>query len=180
MTALLLEPHQDDAVLFASFTLIRERPDVITVLADARNQQGVTGEMRNEENRQAFRQLGVAAPVVWRYRDDEPDWEAIQDDLVRLSGPTYRRVFAPWPERGGHEQHNRIGEMAVEVFGSDRVTFYTTYVYGGPRTRVGVEVDPDPEWIIRKHRALACFESQILHGPRRFFMEDLREYVVDP
>lgn len=177
MSALLLEPHQDDAILFASFTCLRHEPLVVTVLGDARNQPGVTGAMRDEENARAFRELGLDPPVSWDYRDDEPDWHDIEGDLVALRGRGFDRVFAPWPESKGHQQHNEVGDLCSFVFGR-RVEFYTTYQFGGPKTRAGTEVSPDPDWIGRKHRALACFYSQVSVGPRRFFMEDLREYVV--
>ena len=191
MSTLLLEPHQDDAILFASFTCLRHRPLVVTVLGDARNQPGVTGAMRDEENARAFRELGLEPPVSWNYRDDDPDWADIESDFTALALRDFDRVYAPWPEAEGHDQHNRIGIMAQGILGKNRISYYTTYKFGGPKTRgplieqrrlkvIANEVIPEPDWVMRKHRALACFGSQITVGPRRFFMEDLREYVVEP
>lgn len=178
---LVLEPHQDDAVLFACFTLLRYDPRVVTVLAAARLQPGVTWQQRDAENVQAARVLGLspAAFSSWPYPDVDPPWDAIVADLEEMDDE-YELVFAPWPEPGGNGQHNRIGELALEVFGRERVRFYTTYVTGGPRTQAGEIVNPRPEWIIRKHQALACYTSQILKGPRRFFMHALDEWIVTP
>jgi hypothetical protein len=79
---------------------------------------------------------------------------------------------------GGHEQHNLVAEVARTIFG-DRVQPYLTYVRGQMRTR-GTEVPFEPQWVSRKLRALACYESQIaLTGNTQpWFMDDtLREYV---
>jgi hypothetical protein len=187
VTALLLEPHQDDAVLFATFTLLREEPLVVTVLSEANGH----GPMRDRENRDAFAVLGLDTRSLWPwpYNTEDPDWDAIRDDfeiLARTEAPgrghlrtrdhgTYERIFAPWPEPGGHPQHNAIGELARDVFG-DRVTYYTTYRYGGPRT-TGTPVAYEREWVLLKLRALACYESQILRGPVRFFTMALDEYT---
>lgn len=175
MTALLLEPHQDDAILFASFLCLTYEPHVVTVLGDARNQPGITGEMRGEENARAFRELGLEPPIQWFFRDDAPDWPEIAAAIGWRGYRNAERVFAPFPEPGGHEQHNRVGELARDVFG-DRVTYYATYKYGGPRT-TGDPVPFEREWVPRKLRALACFESQILHGPVRFFTMGLDEWT---
>lgn len=166
----------------------------MTVFGDSRchEQHGVNGDTRNAENEAAFAELtrGESRRIdTWQlpfvdtnpdWPHESPDWPEIADALRVLAGdPGFDRVFAPWPEPGGHEQHNRIGSIAADVFGRERITYYTTYRYGGPKTREGSEIEPRPEWIIRKLRALACYESQILYGPRRFFMEDLREYRLD-
>ena len=79
-------------------------------------------------------------------------------------------------ERGGHPEHNRIGELAREIFG-DRVRFYATYKVGGPRTELAPHA-PEPWMIPLKLRALACYESQMLRGPRRFFMHGLDEWTM--
>jgi LmbE family N-acetylglucosaminyl deacetylase len=179
VTALLLEPHQDDAILFASYLCLTHRPQVVTVLGDARNQPGVTGAQRDEENARAFRELGIDPPVSWPYRDDEPDWEAIVHDVGLLERRGFERVFAPLPEMAGHEQHNFLGHLVEAVFANHPVVFYTTYQFGGPRT-TGDPVPYEREWVQRKLRALACFESQILHGPVRFFTMGLDEYTRQP
>lgn len=188
--ALLLEPHQDDAVLFASFTLIEHRPTVVTVFGDSRchEQHGVNGATRNAENEAAFAELtrGEARRIdTWQlpFVDVEP-YPGVRPEIeeairVLAADPEFGHIFAPWPENGGHALHNVVGEIAARIFPPERLSFYTTYRYGGPKTREGSEVEPRPEWIIRKLRALACYESQILYGPRRFFMEDLREYRLD-
>lgn len=182
----------DDAVLFATWTLLRHRPRVVTVLRSVNQEaNGITFKEREKEDATAMAILGCEW-VNWPFPDDDPPWDEVEALLRRGElnlhdegpepdwvdvAPWPHRVFAPWPEPGGHEQHNRVGELAEAVFGSERVSFYTTYRYGGPRT-VGREVEPEPWMIPLKLRALACYESQMLRGPRRFFLDSLREYEL--
>lgn len=167
MNALLLSPHSDDAALFAAFTCQAHKPLVVTLLNGS--------EEREAEDRKAMEILGCQLEQ-WMFNDTDPDWESLAaqlSSLNKLERP--ERVFAPWPEPGGHPQHNQVGELAREVF-DGRVTFYTTYRFGGPVTVGPIEVTPEPPWILAKLKSLACYESQILNGPRRFFMSDLHEY----
>ncbi len=173
MTALLLSPHNDDAVLFASWLCLKHRPHVVTVLRSVvQEANGITHAEREAEDAAAFGVLGIRY-LQWTYPDDDPPWSEVADDLAF---ETADLVFAPWPEKGGHDHHNRIGELARNIFG-DRVTFYTTYRVGGPRT-VGTPSEPEPWMMPLKLRALACYESQMLRGPRRFFMHALDEWTM--
>ncbi len=179
MSALLLSPHNDDAVLFASFLCLKHRPHVVTVLRSVvQEANGITHAEREAEDTLAFGILGVTWDQ-WGFPDDDPPWDVIEESLREVDNvpPEYKpsEVFAPWPEKGGHEHHNRVGELARDIFG-DRVTFYTTYRVGGPRT-VGTPSEPEPWMIPLKLRALACYESQMLRGPRRFFMDSLQEWT---
>lgn len=176
-TALLLEPHQDDAALFAAFTCIRYRPHIVTVLRSVNQERmGITNDERNLEADKAAEILGCTREQ-WNEPDDSPDWEAVSRALEHVRDTTEpETVFAPWPENGGHPQHNHIGIQARRIF-AGRVVFYTTYRYGGPKT-VGIPVDYEPAWVLLKLRALACFRSQIERGPHRFFMHDLYEYTA--
>ncbi len=177
--ALLLSPHNlgDDAVLFASFLCLRHRPHVVTVLRSVvQEANGITATEREAEDTNAFRILGLTHEQ-WPYGDAAPIWGHIEQGMLTdLKSESVERVFAPWPEKGGHDHHNRVGELARDIFG-DRVTFYTTYRVGGPRT-VGTPSEPDPWMIPLKLSALACYESQILRGPRRFWMHGLDEWTM--
>ena len=177
VSALFLEPHQDDAVLFACWTLLRHRPHVVTVLRSVNQEaNGITAAEREAENEEAMAMLGCDWRQ-WNHPDNDPNWGVIRRMLeIEDAGGRPTRVFAPWPdEPGAHAQHRRIGELAEAVFGSERVSFYTTYAVGGDKTRRR-EVPYEREWIPLKLRALACYESQILRGPHRFWMMDIREY----
>ncbi len=173
MTALLLSPHNDDAVLFASWLCLKHRPHVVTVLRSVvQEANGISHAEREAEDVRAFRVLGVTHEQ-WPHPDDHPNWDAVSKGLGALDPD---RVFAPWPEPHGHEHHNQAGVLAGHIFG-ERVTFFTTYRVGGPRT-VGTPSEPEPWMIPLKLRALACYESQMLRGPRRFFMHSLDEWTM--
>ncbi len=176
MTALVLEPHQDDATLFTAFNAIRHRAHIVCVLR-SRNQDanGITTEEREAEAADAAAILGCTWEQ-WPEWDTEPDWPDIRDQLEHYDQDNSPEiVFAPAPTKGGNEQHNTIGDLAREVFGA-RVTLYETYRTGGPRVE-GVPVEFEREWVLLKLRALACFESQILRGPVRFFTHALDEWT---
>ncbi len=177
---LLLEPHNDDAALFAAWTCLRHRPHVITVLYPLlQRANGISGREREDENRAAMAILGCTWQQLLSHSDEAPDWERVRSYLDHETTNGWETVFAPWPdEPGGHEQHRQIGALALETFGSERTRFYCTYAVGGDKTR-GREVPYEPSWIEKKHRALACYRSQMERGPRRLFMMDLHEYEPD-
>lgn len=182
MTALMLDPHGDDAALFACFTLLKHRPNVIVCLTSQlqANRGGPTAATREAETSAALGVLGIYGWEQWRVKDDRPDWVAVTR-LMEGAREAYQPdvVFAPEFEVGGHEHHNAVAEIAARVFGADRVQPYLTYVRGSARSDWATEVIPKPEWIALKHRALACFTSQIeLEATRPWFMDSLREWVA--
>lgn len=167
MTALVLEPHQDDATLFTAFNAIRHKAHIVCVTAS-------TVE-REAESAAAAEILGCTFEQ-WPEPVENPDWEAVRAMMADYDERWRPEVvFAPAADDGGHPQHNAVGLQAAYVFG-DRVTLYQTYVYGGPRV-TGTPVEFERPWVIQKLRALACFESQILGGPVRFFTHALDEWT---
>ena len=176
---LLLEPHQDDATLFASFYCLRYRPRVVTLLR-SRVQElrgtGITDAERCLENARAMEILGCPYEQ-WNFSDDEPDWPLMEDDMYDLREPLEPElVFAPAYESGGHAQHNMVAEIASRVFG-DRVRPYLTYVRGQQRTK-GVPVPFEPHWPQVKLLALASFGSQIREpSTRDWFLWEQYEYA---
>ncbi len=177
MSILLLEPHNDDAVLFASWTCLRHRPHVITVLYPLiQSSNGISGIEREAENNEAMEILGCTWQQWVHQTDIDPGWELVRRNLEREAKEPWELVFAPWPdEPAAHDHHRQIGALALDVFGPERTRFYCTYAVGGDKTR-GREVPYEPAWIEKKHRALACYRSQMERGPRRLFMMDLMEY----
>jgi LmbE family N-acetylglucosaminyl deacetylase len=178
---LFLSPHNDDECLFGSFTLIAHKPYVFICTRSMKQAEfGVTYEQREEETACALQILGVTSWSQGMYHDTNHYLlDALYGDFKNLDQVLRpERVWAPATELGGHEQHNLVAEVARTIFG-DRVQPYLTYVRGQMRTR-GTEVPFEPQWVSRKLRALACYESQIaLTGNTQpWFMDDtLREYV---
>lgn len=183
MSAILFSPHQDDAVLFACWTLLAHDPLVVTVLASQLQEDrgtGISNDTRVTEDCCAFAELGVADWTQWPYLDSAPDWDAVGSAMRLLDerlGPSL--VFAPAPEPDGHDQHNAIGNLAADVFGS-RVTGYLTYRRGHGRSRSDREVAFEPSWPALKLGALACYRSQIMEpSTRDWFLElSLREWYA--
>lgn len=206
---LLIDCHGDDGALFASWTIIRERPAVLVVY-DSRIQsnRGVLGcgsMTRREETKQAHGELleYASAPLFLGFQDDltytpEMISAAIATHVMQQL-ETVTDIWAPAFEEGGHEQHNLVALACNAFEGTCNVHRYLTYTRAGGKSRPqripnrtgppgynAVEVSPPSgEAIARKLRALACFKSQMQLDPRLgtaewFYGNDLREYVLLP
>lgn len=192
MSALLLSPHNDDAVLFASFTLIRHQPRVITCfrsdVQEHRHRFGVTFVERELEDVDAMIALGLDHHMLeqWPFLDSEPV-EALRA-LIRekFAGlPLGLHVFAPAWEEEGHDQHNLVAEEADLRWGgaANRVeggslTYYMTYTQGRVRS-CGEPVPFENEWVPLKLRALACYESQLrLDSTAHHFWHGIHEFYL--
>lgn len=182
MTTLLLEPHQDDAVLFSTFNALRFHAHVVTILeshVQERRGIGVTNASRLAENEAAVCGVLGLEWTQWPYSDADPDWGAVTRALEILDERLEPvRVLAPAVELGGHDHHNQVGSIARMLFG-DRLTGYMTYRrHEGKST--GREVEYEPPWVTLKLRALACYRSQIetpAAGCTPWFIGDQREWV---
>lgn len=171
--ALLLSPHADDEVLFAAFTVIRYRPDVVICCPSVRD-YGSTAE-RHWESQNAGNILHAASVEQWAYEsEDELAWRLISLDQARHRP----LVFAP-SEDCSHPDHRMVGSAAARVFGGRLFRFHTYNATG--KVRRGTQVAFEPAWVQLKLRALAMFTTQLEH-PRahKFFMEDLHEYYEVP
>jgi LmbE family N-acetylglucosaminyl deacetylase len=180
---LILSPHNDDVVLFATFTLLRESPHIAVVLDSyvqvQRGHADCTPEVRRREDSTALvGVLGCRDLSFLGFRDDQPDWNGIKAELQHR----YQQrndidlVYAPFPEINGHDHHNRVGEIAHMLW-PGRVKFYTTYTNKG-KSR-GVFVPYQPEWVLLKLRALACYETQVtLDNCCEHFLRDQFEYYA--
>lgn len=179
----LFSPHNDDAALFAAYTLLRHRPHVVTVLRSELQWQrglGITAAQRQLEDDCAFRVLGLDSWAQWPYSDVDPDWGGVENAMRILDERVQpETVFAPAPELGGHDDHNQVGDLAEKVFGADRVAWFLTYRRGEGRS-VGVPVDFQGGWGELKQAALDCYVSQIAEpSTAAWFADPLRllEYV---
>lgn len=182
MTALLLSPHQDDCALFSCFLALHHQAIVITCMRgeiQARRGNPITNEERVNEDRCAFDILGLDYGMLDQ-SDIDPDENALDrsiSELVTELDPD--TLIFPAVEENGHEQHNMVGRIG-ERFTDLHLIRYTTYTRSGGRT-TGREVVPEPWMIPLKLRALACYESQILHDKtmtRGWFMGPIHEYVL--
>lgn len=181
MTAVLFEPHHDDAVLFATYSLLEYRPHVITVFGNARKQEpDVSCAERVEEQGRAFAMLGGFEWGMWLFEDTASHTWKLQE-AVQASMSSYEDfdlILAPYPEPLGHEQHNLLGLAAKEVFG-ERVRYYLTYERGSGRSQGPNEVQPEKGWPALKFAAMGCYSSQIeLESTRPWFAagDCLREW----
>lgn len=184
MTALVLEPHADDAALFCAFNAIRYQAKVVTVLSSQVQWDrgtGITNARRVQENADAMQQLGIDRPEQWPYSDAAPAWDQIGVALRMLDERLEPEiVFAPAVELGAHDHHNQVGDLADIVFGRARVVHYLTYTPAG-KSVGGSPAEYEPGWVALKLRALACFESQIATaaaGCTPHFVRGLEEYVT--
>ena len=166
LAGVLFSPHADDEALFASFTILRHRPDVVICFPSA-GDYGDT-DARLAESRDACSILGAAGVEQWQGGDLAAQMRAY-DERVHPA-----RVWASDP-RASHPDHVAVALAAAEVF-QERLTTYNTYDAAG-KVRAGTQAEFEPEWVESKLRALARYTSQLRH-PRAhaFFVEDLREY----
>jgi LmbE family N-acetylglucosaminyl deacetylase len=176
---ILLSPHSDDETLFAAYTCQQHHPLIVVCLRSVVQEQrfGITHDTRQAEAECAATELGCQIAQL-QISDAEPDWLELGIQLQKLR-PDVERVFAPAIEVDGHEQHNRVGEIALQVFGSRRVTQYLTYRRGLGRSTNGQRVVPEPDWVLGKLRALACYTSQVFEPScQPWFTDRLDEYLV--
>lgn len=162
----LFEPHADDAALFASFTVIRHKPRVVTCFPSS-GDYGDT-QVRHAETVAAMTILGGGPCEQW----DETDIEAKMRDMDERLRPTI--VFAP-SIIASHADHVAVGVAAL-VFG-DRLRRYHTY--DGEKVRSGDLVPHEVGWAARKRLALDCYLTQRSHPrAKAFFDLDLAEYMA--
>lgn len=184
--SILIQPHDDDAFLFACFTLLREKPLLVTVfdswVQPARGIPGTSAAQRANETARACSILGVKHERLG-FRDDVVvnDTE-IFGRLHRAFPGDYAinaQIIAPAFEAGGHPQHNLCAEA---VIGLNVTCQYLTYRCDpSGKSSNGLEVPFDPRWVHLKLRALACFKSQFQQATgcvEHFIGRSLREYML--
>lgn len=177
-STVLLSPHNDDAVLFSTWNLLRHRPHVVTVFLSVKQKAyGITAAKRQDEDLAAFRILGVRSWKQLPHLDSQPLPPTWLDELAG----EYEFCIAPAVEGGGHEQHNEVGRAALDAFGAERTIRYLTYRRHHGKSDWGREVPYEPAWVALKLQALACYRTQIetvAAGCTPHFAADLREYVA--
>jgi LmbE family N-acetylglucosaminyl deacetylase len=178
---LFLAPHNDDETLFGALSIQREQPLVVVVFeAYLQGKRGalITPQQRRNETLAAMKILGVHVEFMG-LRDDvviEPTFLA-NDFCLKFKDRQIESVFAPAIEIGGNVHHNLVGQ-AANLQWPGIVRHYTTYTSAG-KSR-GYPVPKQPDWIAKKLRALACYESQIAEpSTQEHFMRDIYEYYAE-
>jgi LmbE family N-acetylglucosaminyl deacetylase len=181
---LFVSPHNDDAALFASFTLQRERPLVLTVFDShvqvSRGHYACDAATRRKEDAAAMEILGCGIAFSG-VSDEEPELTIKERVRGALSHWTPSEVWIPAVEDGGHLQHNLVGEIGSDVFAGSKIHRYLTYTRTHGKSTNGREVKPTGAMMMKKLQALACYRTQIeidALGCWPHFM-DLREFCLD-
>lgn len=158
MKKLLVSPHNDDEALFCAFTMLREKPLVLTVtdsFIQFERGDDITWMQRRQESKEAALILGC-----------EVEFGGIRD--TELTADSLRKLFAKYQDydvvyapaiQGGNWQHDMISNIAQEMF--QNVILYTTYTKSKLHTTGSVEIVPTPEEIDLKNQALFCYQSQL-------------------
>lgn len=156
---LWISPHNDDSVLFGAFTLIREKPLVLTV-TDSFIQQNrgekITPDQRRIEDIEAMKVLGCSI-IFGGIRDDVIDDWALRVLFSKFKN--FETVYIPAPIIPGNIHHNLISQVASEIFPEAKqyMTYSATKLY----MEGNEEVKPTPEELKLKDKALSCYVSQI-------------------
>lgn len=162
MRSLLISPHDDDSVLFAAFTCLRERPLVAVVLDSYiqpnRGERGCSARERLLETAAAHEILGVETFRLG-LRDDTATEEMIAAALKWITVDP-EIVYAPADQEGGNVHHSMVARVARRVFG-EKVRHYTTYTNKALYTTGNIEIVPSAEELELKNRALECYVSQL-------------------
>lgn len=166
---LFLSPHQDDSVLFSSYTLLREKPCVVSITHSTL--QGDNGYERILEEYKAMRILGV--PIMFLGIDEDKLTDSIlYDELYPLY--TEDVVYIPEYEVNGNPQHNIVNRVAKNIF--PNIKEYKTYTGLEDRT-IGKEIIPTDEELELKKKAMACYTTQINNPNTSHYFNTTKEYV---
>ena len=165
---LFLSPHSDDATLFGAYTIMREKPLVITITHSTL--QGDNGYDRIMEDYKAMHILG--APICFLgILEDKLTEELLYEKLSYFY--TKDTVWIPEYE-GGNPQHDMVNKVASLLFPS--VKLYKTYTGLLDRT-VGIEVIPTETELETKKLAMQCYKTQIENHNTAHYFKNYKEYV---
>ncbi len=181
MKAVLFAPHNDDETLFAFYTMRRYQAEVVVVLRSHRQNAlgGPHFSTRERETLCATEIAGVSYVQWTAFSDIEPDWlEVARYMQQHVIDAEARIVIAPAWEEGGHEDHNAVAEIALELKGPFFLMPYLTYRRGEGRSTDGREIHPTDEESDLKAAALRCYHSQLKHPQcASWFGADQREFI---
>lgn len=167
---ILISPHPDDAVLFASYIIQREKPLVVTITHSTL--QGNNGNERAMEDYRAMRILN--APICFLGIDEDKLTEEILEEKLNDYIIDGSMVYIPSYEKNGNPQHNLVNKVAKKIFWNTKE--YKTYTGLEDRT-IGKEIIPTPEELELKKRAMACYKTQIENQPTAHYFNNYKEYL---
>lgn len=170
---ILISPHSDDATLFASFTIQREKPLIIT--ATHATMQGGNGNERVLEDYMASKILGV--PICFLGIDEDKLTEEILNEKYEIIGVNDEyldTMYIPEYKENGNPQHNLINKYFKKRY-SFLVKEYKTYSGIEDRT-IGKEIIPSEEELEIKKRAMACYRTQIENPMTAHYFTTYKEY----
>lgn len=180
---ILLSPHDDDVALFACWTALIERPQVVVVFdsyVQADRGLNITAQQRARETENACKVMGLDPPIRLGFRDNDASVETINiaDRIKSHLGDgieDVERWMVPAWEEKGHHQHNLVAQLGGQVR-------YLTYTTEGKSTQGKLVLPPHGYAIAMKLRAMACYLSQMTLDPRcgcwPHFLRDLNEYCL--
>jgi hypothetical protein len=186
-TKLFVSPHNDDAVLFGAFTLLREKPMVLTVFDSFvqvdRGYPECNADARRAEDVKAV-SVCLGCAIHSGYVPDNLTKAAAAPKVYEVLSMWRRmpEVWLPAVEGAGNEQHNLVGELGLEIFKGAKIHRYLTYTRTGGKSTGGTLVTPDGPMVLKKLQALACYRTQLqinALGCWPHFLRDQYEYVLD-
>ncbi len=158
MNSLVISPHSDDAALFMSYTLIREKPLVLTVTSSfiqSNRGENITSQQRRLEDIEAMKLLGC--PIVFgQVRDDIIDEWGVEHFISKFHN--FDKIYIP-AVMGGNPQHDLIGKVALKLW-PDAIQ-YATYAKGEWKSKGKKEIVPTPKEAALKLKVLTCYTSQL-------------------
>ncbi len=176
---IFLAPHNDDEALFGAYTILREKP-LVVIVTDSYIQKkrlGIKTGTRIAESEKAMEILGADIEFL-HIPDDlaENDFTGLVRGKFNVIKESADMVYAP-AIQGGHWQHDVIGQVAKQVWGS-KVIFYSTYSKEKLFVEDGVKVIPSEEEMELKNKALDCYVSEhSIDGERFELVRNKPEYI---
>lgn len=169
MAKYFISPHSDD-IIFATYTILREKPIVVTVTHST--MQGDNGFERVLEDYKASKILNV--PIMFLGIDeDKLTKETLEEKLRLLSDDEYPEIWIPEYEEDGNPQHNTVNRVAKNIF--PNIKTYKTYSGLEDRT-IGKEIIPTKEELEIKKRVMACYKTQIENPLTNHYFNLTEEY----
>lgn len=172
MAKYFISPHSDD-IVFATYTILREKPIVVTVTHSTL--QGDNGFERVLEDYKASKILNV--PIMFLGIDeDELTEKILYDKLSELKDSQGDdKVWIPEYQENGNPQHNLVNKVANEVWEDYSIFTYKTYSGLEDRT-IGKEIIPTEEELEIKKRVMACYKTQIENPLTNHYFNSTEEY----
>lgn len=168
MNKIFLAPHNDDEVLFGTYTILKEKPLVI-ICTDSyiefERGDGVTKEERIEETKRAMDILGAKVEFL-HIPDNQITEEILEEKLKDYKADI---VFAPAIEDGGNPIHNLVGKVASKLFPT---THYMTYNRENTKKKGNIMIYSTEEEKKIKEKALKCYPSQLKISTTKPFFEN--------